>query len=105
MDNKQLPIPGLPAPAPKMGKIGGRLARLHRKARASTCEICGEGGELHTHHRDWNHFNDTPSNWLTVCQRCHNILHEVGYLTDQELETIIAKVRAERTAGEAAVNG
>jgi len=81
-----------------------RLAKLHRKYRAKTCAICGDDGELHTHHKNWNHFDDDPGNWLAVCQRCHNILHQVGYLTDQELDRIIAKIRAERTPAAVAVS-
>ena len=76
-----------------MKEPGGRSAKLHRKYRASTCAICGEGGEMHLHHRNWHHFDDRPSNWLTACLRCHSILHHVGYLTDHELEEVMAKIR------------
>jgi hypothetical protein len=66
---------------------GGRLAKLHKKYRASKCDLCGATGELHTHHRDKRHYNDSPSNWLTLCPECHAKIH-----------------RAERTPGEVAVS-
>jgi len=59
---------------------------------------------LLVHHLNWQHVDDTPSNLVIVCQRCHNILHQVGYLTIQELESIKAKVELERTPGEVAVS-
>jgi 5-methylcytosine-specific restriction endonuclease McrA len=54
---------------------GGRLAKLHRRYKASTCQTCGKGGELDIHHKDKRHFNDTPANWITLCKECHAKVH------------------------------
>lgn len=59
----------------RLRQSGGRLAKLHRKYKASACEVCGKGGELHVHHKNRNHLDDNPSNCLTVCQECHHVLH------------------------------
>ena len=58
----------------------------------TSCGICGSQHRLHRHHKDWDHSNNSPSNIIVVCERCHTILHQVGYLTDQELADLRAKV-------------
>lgn len=68
--------------------VGGRLAKLHRKFRACRCEVCGTTDNLHTHHRNGQHFDDSPRNWQTLCQPCHLKIH-----------------RTERTPGAVAVSG
>lgn len=66
-----------------------------RSIKASACAICGKGQELHIHHKDWNHHNNSPNNLLTLCQHCHTILHRFPYLADyEELDKLIIKVRA-----------
>ncbi|MBA7580027.1 hypothetical protein ES708_21913 [subsurface metagenome] len=83
----------------RIEKTGGRAAWLHRLYKASTCALCGAGGELHIHHKNWDHFDDRPANFLTVCQSCHSVLHQVGYLTDDELDSIIAAIRSRGQPG------
>ena len=53
-----------------------KLSKLHRKYKASQCSICHTVGELHIHHRNGHHYDDFPSNYITVCQNCHNLIHK-----------------------------
>ena len=56
--------------------VGGRLAKLHRKYKASKCDLCGATGELHLHHKNKQHFDDNPGNWQTLCRSCHTKIHQ-----------------------------
>lgn len=41
-----------------------------------TCEHCGATGvELEVHHRDLNFLNNTPSNLVYLCKKCHSEEH------------------------------
>jgi len=71
----------------------------------SSCYLCGSQVKVERHHIDWHHENDVPENRVRLCQRCHAMLHKVGYLSGQELDSIRDKARAERTPAAAAVSG
>lgn len=47
-----------------------------RKLRKSECEECGSEDQLQIHHKDRNHFNDNLSNLRTLCNSCHQTLHQ-----------------------------
>ena len=64
---------------------------------SASCYLCQATEYLQVHHLNWQHSDDTPSNLLIVCQRCHTELHKAGYLTAQELESIRTKIDLERT--------
>lgn len=49
-----------------------KAARNNRK---TYCELCGSTSNLHGHHKDRNHFNDSPENIQTLCNSCHQKLH------------------------------
>jgi 5-methylcytosine-specific restriction endonuclease McrA len=83
----------------RIEQTGGRAAWLHRLYKASTCELCGAGGVLHIHHKNWHHFDDRPANLMTVCQSCHSALHRAGYLTDDEFNSIKAAIRSRSQPG------
>lgn len=42
-----------------------------RKHIRPACERCGSSERLEVHHRDENYQNDDPSNYETVCSKCH----------------------------------
>lgn len=48
------------------------------------CERCGVVGRLHVHHKDEDPFNNTPSNLMTLCPRCHRQSHSPNFMADGE---------------------
>ena len=59
---------------------------------SSSCGICGDTHDLHRHHLDWDHSNNSPTNIVIICQRCHVVLHDIGHITIEELEAVRKKV-------------
>jgi len=43
------------------------------------CEVCGELKKLEVHHIDEDHNNDSFENMISVCHKCHSIIHERGF--------------------------
>jgi len=42
------------------------------------CQICGASllhKKLVVHHIDYNHFNNSTDNLITLCKRCHYLVH------------------------------
>jgi len=60
----------------------------------ASCGLCGSRQGLHRHHLDWDHSNNSPSNVIVVCQRCHTELHEIGYITREQLAAVRGRVIA-----------
>jgi hypothetical protein len=56
------------------------------------CYLCGSMQGQHVHHIDWHHEHNARENRITVCQRCHTLLHQVGYLSVEELEAVREQV-------------
>lgn len=62
---------------------------------SACCGLCGSRMELHRHHLDWDHSNNSSSNVVLLCQRCHTVLHnKVGYVTLEELTAVRKQVMA-----------
>lgn len=61
---------------------------IYKQFRGSSCYICGKKELLEVHHLDWDHFNDTLTNLVTLCRRCHIAVHKVGYLSQTDLYKI-----------------
>jgi len=80
-------------------RTSNRCRRLLRKQASASCYLCRATEHLLVHHLNWEHSDDTPSNLVIVCQRCHTELHKAGYLTAQEMDSIRAKIELERTGG------
>jgi 5-methylcytosine-specific restriction endonuclease McrA len=63
-----------PRPA-SPGRVTGRRLQKRRTAliaaQGGRCAYCGAQGALQLHHRDHNHLNDDPANWVMICARCH----------------------------------
>jgi hypothetical protein len=57
---------------------GGISARYYRRFRKDACERCASAEFLLVHHRDWNRTNGNPSNFETLCKRCHAFEHDVS---------------------------
>jgi hypothetical protein len=45
------------------------------------CLVCRAGDELHVHHLDGNHDNNSPGNRVDLCPRCHAALHKGGRIS------------------------
>jgi deoxycytidylate deaminase len=58
--------------------VSPRVARgrAHRYYHKDQCELCGNKGNLHTHHRDNNVWNDHDDNLITLCT-CHELVHHI----------------------------
>ena len=52
------------------------------KHKKSYCELCGNTdiNSLEVHHIDENHFNNVPSNLITLCESCHQRVHNKNLL-------------------------
>lgn len=49
-----------------------------RVAVNNTCSVCGDNSKkVLVHHKDTNHFNQTPDNLQLVCRPCHSKLHQL----------------------------
>lgn len=53
--------------------------KIHRSMKKDVCELCGfipkHAQQLDIHHKDGNHYNDTPENMQTLCANCHRLEH------------------------------
>lgn len=47
-----------------------------RKIRGMICEVCGSCENIHGHHKDRDHSNDSAENIATLCGSCHSKLHQ-----------------------------
>ena len=66
------------------------------------CFICSSLSKIETHHIDWRHENPDSKNKVKLCQRCHDIIHNSGYLSLDEMRETREKVIGIRKAkGEA----
>lgn len=61
----------------------------YQKYIKSSCEICGATKDLEVHHKDKNHSNNNPNNLMTVCNSCHQRVHNQS-LTSLYGDKIIA---------------
>lgn len=48
------------------------------------CRLCEANSELHVHHRDVNYRNNSQSNLITLCEKCHNKIHNYVFLSFTE---------------------
>lgn len=65
---------------------------MSRVQASACCGLCGSPDRMHRHHIDWNHDNNAADNVLVVCQRCHVMLHKIGFLDRDELLALRQKV-------------
>jgi 5-methylcytosine-specific restriction endonuclease McrA len=58
-----------------------RLCREVMERDGWGCQICGSRQNLHVHHNQFRsrQGRDEESNLTTVCARCHDELHDVGF--------------------------
>ena len=58
-----------------------RSFRIARKIlldeKGKKCEICGSEEKIHVHHKDADILNNSLSNLLIVCQKCHFKEHKL----------------------------
>ncbi len=58
------------------------------------CKFCGTAKNVHVHHIDGNHDNNTPINRVRLCQRCHSLVHKyLGVAEPEEIEAIAKKAQ------------
>ena len=59
---------------------GGRDRRPYRNmVDKQECESCGIGENLGIHHRNFDHYDNTPENLAVLCVSCHMSLHKKAY--------------------------
>lgn len=65
---------------PLSGAKEGSLDWGHKKAQkmyeVKECVVCGAIKSLNRHHRDLNPLNNSPENVITLCSRCHILIHQ-----------------------------
>lgn len=44
-----------------------------------SCETCGSVVSLHVHHKNRDHFDNSPSNLMTLCASCHRKSHSPNW--------------------------
>lgn len=74
-------IESLKAAGKRMRKDYSDVSELTKRQRIRKrddheCQICGSSEDLHVHHIDGNHDNWSKDNVITVCESCHDDLHE-----------------------------
>lgn len=57
-----------------------------------SCGLCGCENELHRHHIDWDHSNNSTDNVIIICANCHAELHKIGFMSKVELLEVRKKV-------------
>lgn len=55
-----------------LGKYRGVVKDLQVK-----CLLCSSNNKVEIHHRDGNKRNNTTKNLLTLCRKCHRLLHSI----------------------------
>ena len=85
-----------------MGRLSKELRYQVLEADGFLCRFCGVGGRysdiiLEVHHIRWRRHGgqDEPSNLMTICCRCHDILH-YGQETERPYTFTEAKQRQGR---------
>ena len=59
---------------------GGQERRAYRDIKAKViCENCRGKLNLGFHHKDFDHYNDSPDNLAILCVSCHMSLHKKAY--------------------------
>lgn len=70
-----------------------KLARW-LKNKSAKCERCNKlvrRPELVVHHIDHNRANDNPSNFMFMCNHCHNSHHHKGKVISKEVRSKMAR--------------
>ena len=58
------------------------------------CKFCGTSKSIQVHHIDGNHDNNTPSNRVRLCQRCHSLVHKyLGVADPEEIEALAKRAQ------------
>jgi hypothetical protein len=69
---------------------------------AVECFVCGSGSDLHVHHVNFSHQDDSAGNRVALCARCHKHIHrDFGFTDRDELARLRALVRFRREFREA----
>ena len=63
-----------------------------RISKKEACEICGEKTNLENHHKDTDVNNMKDENKLTLCIKCHKLVH-YGYNVKKVIEDRIVKIK------------
>lgn len=60
------------------------------------CRLCGtneKNSVLHVHHKDRNHTNSSPSNLITLCEECHDKVHNQSQIRSSFKKSEIEQAR------------
>lgn len=90
------------------------MPSTHRKFLQGACEECGfestDRCQLHVHHVDLDHANNSPANLRTLCANCHALMHRsrprpepVRGPSELRLLGDLAELRAQRKGLEASI--
>jgi len=59
------------------------------------CWLCGVTDNIHKHHLDWHHNNNTPNNIMYLCQPHHVEIHRCGWVDMEFMRELRRKLRGE----------
>lgn len=59
---------------------------LYTQGKDFVCELCGEPG-VEVHHKDLNFLNNTPSNLICLCKKCHAKAHSDAVKNNSPVDT------------------
>ncbi len=62
------------------------------KQHITTCELCKSCIKLEVHHKDKNRSNNSMSNLIKVCCKCHNLLHHGWHIGTKAVEDTIKTI-------------
>lgn len=62
-----------------MYKDGSCIRAYRRGVVKESCELCSSINNLAIHHKDFDHYNNEPSNLQIVCLSCHSRIHKNEY--------------------------
>ena len=58
----------------------GREVRIYRvMVQKDACAACGVTEKLCIHHKDGDHYNNTPENLQVMCMSCHSSMHKAEW--------------------------
>ena len=66
----------------KRNKYGGKYYNILKRDN-NQCQICYETTRLHIHHIDGDKKNNNDNNLITLCKRCHRMVHLASLILEQ----------------------
>lgn len=73
--------------------------RYIRKRDQYLCAICHRRLRLDVHHIDYNRYNTTKLNCISLCRNCHKMIHQSGWQRKYEFMAALSRLVVQREGG------